>query len=330
MQFDLEKPQRASLSLPTGYTAPDSSSARCKPYREPLREALAQYKTQYNLSNPQLARELGIDPTGVSKYLNKKPEGDVDQLEARIQDVLKAAPQRRRISAELFATSVTRSIAARLEIIRKTNDFGLLTGDAGVGKSCALDLYAASNAASILVRLSRWTAHAGGLEAALFAQLETKAKERFVRRAEWMVERLNGSNRLIIIDNAQRLTSGGLDWLFDFHDATECPIALVGNPDILTKIAKVDQRFSRIGYARQVALQKPGAAARQMLEQICPADAAALDSLATAVASKRGYLRALRKHLALMPELLQGADGDPVRAFRMAHTQLVSDYHLEG
>lgn len=330
MDFALEKPQRASISIPTGYTAPESTSPRCKPFREPLRAALSEYKNKHTLSNAQLARELGIDPTGVSKYLNKKPEGDIDQLEARVQDVLKAAPKRREVTAELFQTSVTRSVAARLEIIRKTNDFGLLTGHAGIGKSCAVDLYAAANAASILVRLSRWSAHSGGLEAALFSQLETKAKERFIRRAEWMVDRLKGSNRLVIIDNAQRLTSGALDWLFDFHDATGCPIALVGNPDILTKIARVDQRFSRIGYAREVTLMKPEPAAMQLLEQLCPGDAEELKDLAVAVASQRGYLRALRKHVALMPELLQAAGGDASQAFRMAHTQLVNDYTLES
>lgn len=299
-----------------------------KPFRESFRVALGEYKEEYGLNNSDLSRELGVGSTQISKYLNEAPEGDVVELERRIGDVIMVAPLRRATADELYETSVTKAVAARCEVIRKTNDVGLIHGPAGIGKSSGIDLYAAANATCIFVRLSKWSGYAGGVEMALYDEIETRDKPHRIKRAPWMVERFKGSNRLIIVDNAQRLTKGGLEWLFDFHDAMKCPIAMVGNPEVLTKIKRNDQQFSRIGNARKVVLKKPTEAASNMLANVCPEDAEALRPLAAKIAAHKGHLRALRKHLLLMPELIDAANGDPVMAFKMAHTQLVNDCDL--
>lgn len=174
------------------------------------------------------------------------------------------------------------------------------------------------------------------MQAALFAALETRGKTPGLRRADWLVERLRGSNRLLVLDNAHRLTCGALQWLFDFYDACEVPdtgahiaVALVGNPEVLEKILANDQQFSRIGLMRPIKPVDMATLAKQMLHRLCPDHAAELQDLAAKVAGERGHLRALKKHLLLMPEFMAAAKGEARRAFLMAHTQLVADYTLE-
>ncbi|MBC8009946.1 MAG: AAA family ATPase [Burkholderiales bacterium] len=300
-----------------------------KPFTEAIRAALDTYRTEHGLSLTQLGRELGINSSHVSKYLAGKPEGDVPRLESTIEDVLKNAATRRREKKALFETPASRSIHSACELIRKTNDVGLVHGPAGLGKTSGVALYAGENPSAIVLTLSKWSGQADGIQAAVFAALESRGKTPGMRRAEWLVERLRGSNRLLVIDNAHRLTHGALQWLFDFQDATECPIALVGNPEVLAKIRENDQQFSRIGLLRAIKPTEVATLAKQMLQRLCPDHAPVLQDLATKVAGERGHLRALKKHLLLMPEFFTAAQSDPRKAFLMAHTQVVSDYQLE-
>jgi DNA transposition AAA+ family ATPase len=308
--------------------------ARSKLFNPDLRDRLEQYRASNSLTLNELAKELDSHPTALSKYLNGKPEGDVAKIESIAEDVLKTAGRRSEVKIKLFPTSVTRRVAALFEQIRKTDDFGLIHGAAGLGKSRAIDAYAADHPTTIALELNRWQRAPFGIEELLFQTLETNQWPGNVRRVSWMVERLRRSRRLIIVDNAQRITSGGLEWLFDFHDATGCPIALVGNPEVMIPIRKNDQQFSRIGCVREVSIDQHADVAAEMLAQVLPEwrDDQELLTCATKVVKERGHLRALRKQLVLTRELLTSpklAD-QPVLAFRVAHTQLVRDYSLEG
>lgn len=317
------------IANPTGAAEP-VTHPRAKPFRADLRDSLVAYRVEQQLSNSDLATELGTSSTRVSKYLNGKPEGEVETLEAAIEDVLRNAPRRRAVKISAFETPAVRRLRTTCEIIRKTNDIGLIHSPAGLGKSCAAQLYQAENGASLLLTLTKWNAGAGGLAAGLLALMETRGKRRDERRDEWLIGRLARSNRLLIIDNAHRLTASGRQWVFDFHDATGIPVALVGNPEVLDAIRENDQQFSRIGIVRSIDATEHEAVARAMLERIFPEGLDKLLPLAIEVVSRRGHLRALRKHLVLLPEFLPAARGDVAKAFRMAHTQLVSEYHLSA
>jgi hypothetical protein len=134
------------------------------------------------------------------------------------------------------------------------------------------------------------------------------------------------------VDNAHRLTGGSREWLFDFHDRTRCPIALVGNPEILQSIRRNDQQFSRIGVNKEITLNRKQVReyARKMLEAKVEKPQDGLLDLAAAVVEQRGHLRALRKQLDLMLDLAasKAFAGDQVKAFQEAHKQLVRDYDL--
>lgn len=310
---------------------------RAKPYHESIRAALAQYRDEHNLSLAELARECDSNPTAVHKYLAGKPEGDLEALESNVADVLKTAPGRRRVAAKLFSTDVTRAINSACETIRKTNDVGLITGPAGIGKTAGKDLYLISNPNTLAITLTRWHRDAGSIECLLEAEFDSQRRvrnddgklvKRRTRRIDFLLEKLKGSNRLIVVDNFHRITRGGLQWFFDFADATGCPMAGIANPEVLDAIKANDQQFSRIGLHRELTLNKSEVAAVNMLERYCPKEARKLESLAIQVAGERGHLRALKKHLLLMPEFIGAAKGDVRAAFRMAHTQLVNDYQL--
>lgn len=308
-------------------TGEDATVSRLKPYNDELRAQLAAYRELHELTIGDLSRELSIGEASVSRYLNGKPEGDVARLEARIEDVLKAAPERRAAATGLFETPVSQRLNAACQTIRKTNDVGLIHGPAGLGKTCAIKLYLVANPSALAITCTRWSNSGAGLERTLADQFVRRRRRG--TRADWIVDRLKDSNRLLLIDNAHRLSGSGRQWIFDFHDDTGIPIALVGNPEVLDAIRENDQQFSRIGLLRPLKPELASTAAiTAMLQLHCPAHARLLQGLAEQVVRERGHFRALKKHLLLLPELMGAAHGDVKKAFLMAHTQLVNDYAL--
>ena len=306
-----------------------------KPFDEGLRAKLQEYRTsnrEQPLTMNEIGQELGVSGTRVNKYLRGSPEGDVAELEAKIADLLKAVAKRRDSAVKYFPTNVSAIIMATLELIRKTNDVGLISGPAGIGKSVTISEYQAAHPLAMAISATRWQRDDRGISGLLFAQCETGSWNGYQPRAEFICSRLRGSNRPVIIDNAHRMTESARQWVFDMHDETGCPIALIGNPEILVEIKRNDQQFSRIGIHQQVTLDqgKIAAYARAMVDALVPQPQAALYDLACEVAEQRGHLRALRKQLMLMLDLAgtQHYAGDQARAFNGAHARLVREYKL--
>ena len=307
-------------------------ATRHYPVTPELRDRLDTYRSSFSpsLTNKSLARKLSCGHTQVSKYLNDRCDWDVAAFELKVEDVLKSAELRRDIDTHtLLETSVTRQVNSVCETIQKTNDIGLIFGPAGAGKTVAIAMYVESNSSAIDVTLTRWRCNSHGLEKLIFEAMETRAFTKSgLTRAEWIISRLNNSDRILILDNAHRLTKSGLEWVFDFQDATGVPIALVGNPEVLDKIRDNDQQFSRIGIVREVTLDDAATVATKIIKQLAPGAEGVIRDLATTIAGEQGHLRSLKKHLLLIPELLEACDGDIRKAVLAAHTQLVSDYKL--
>lgn len=310
---------------------PDKNQTPKKEFSERIRQMLATYKKEYSQSLEDIARDTGYSPSTISKYLSGKPEGDVAKLESLITDVVANAAVRESYKYSLFTHAISDQIKVTFETIRKTGDVGLVTGPAGLGKTCGCQLYCVNNPTTIFITIARkLRADPKDIcRSIIAAGGQTGGTGSNYTR---VVEKLQASSRLIIVDNAHLLAKSGLGWLFDLHDETGSPIALVGNPEILDRISKNDQQFSRIGYHRVVNLTPN--AAKKPTENIVhiyfPDHVAKLLPLALQVSTKQGHFRALKKQLILTREIINGAPGtDPVEAFQSAHGQLVRNYDLQ-
>jgi len=310
------------------------SDKTSKPFSENTRKALEDYRDRTGLSTSAIAAGMGYSPATLSKYLSGKPDGDVQKLEALIEDVLAAERRQKASINALFQTAISEEIARRLEKIRKTGDVALLHGKAGIGKTCAIDLYAKEHPTTIAMTATIWRKNPVDVEGMLFNSLETRTWNGRQKRGDYVVDRLKDSGRLIIVDNAHRLKVFALAFLFDFHDLTGCPIALVGNPEVLTTIKLSDQMFSRVGQgAMEIRVKKDkrtAEAAHRILVQLLPEAADDLEDLVYLVAENHGHFRAVRKQLILTREIKENSP-KPISwedAFRSAHLELIRDYSL--
>ena len=305
-------------------------------YDETLRARLASYREEAKLTVGDLAHKLRTDVTRMSKYLHSKPDVDPRGIEARARDLLRAAARRKVESGTVFETIVLEEFADTVVQIRITNDLGVATGPAGIGKTEASKSYVAAHGSSIMVTVTELSGTASGVCALLFKAIDDGSYNYKCSRAEYVIDRLTGMDWPIIVDQAQLLKSSGREFLINLWDATRCPMCLVGNPEILASFRKNDQHFSRIGIWAKLALDKKEQAAHRLVDSLIGAGQPdELYDMATVVASRKdgGHLRALSKQLLLARDMAASekfiaAGGDIVAAFQCAHRKLVRDYSL--
>jgi DNA transposition AAA+ family ATPase len=259
-----------------------------------------------NLTMAKIAKRSGFHEGTISKYLAGTYPTDVTEIERSLLDIIDSDSRKQTWSDFYFDTEVTETTIAMLDLIRSSCDIGLLTGAAGLGKTKGGRRYSIQNKTAILIELSEGLGDNYSIIRKLFDSMDIRSfkKEKGgITRGEFLTKRLVNSERIIIIDNAQRATLSGLRWLFDLHDAAGVPIGLIGNPELLDRIAGSDQLYSRVGIRVDVGgfgkinMDWLDVAAQKMLENMWPGYPTELLIIAQETARQPGHLRRLVKQI---------------------------------
>jgi DNA transposition AAA+ family ATPase len=306
-----------------------------------LRQQLLDLRNQAGWSTAKLATKLGVSSSVISQYLNLdengalRPEGskypgDIATLEKRIQDLLRNEARRQASGVETTECEVSRELRTALEYIRKTNDVGIVLGEAGQGKSRGIELFMQQNPLAVLYQVRSWTRDIGSIEAGLFEVVGRSGYDHRTKRSIFITSKLRGSDRLLIVDDAHKLTRPALQYLFDLYDETHCPIGLVGTYELEDLLKDDAQRFSRTGLRWELTPEDPTVLIKHMILNLCGEvgnDLPELIELCHQVATKHGHFRSVHKQLKLAAELKSDKDTWPT-AFRLAHTNLIREYKL--
>jgi hypothetical protein len=245
------------------------------------------------ISNAQIARFLGYSPAYVSIYLAKPASefpGDIAKFEMAVLDFLRGRALKQSFEFPVISTEVSESVSSFADYVRGCGGIGVLHGDAGLGKSVGLALFAEASKTGILITANANQRDAHGIKQLLWPHASHGYRQNG-NRWEHICAVLRGTNRLIMVDNAQRLLGDGRHALCDLLDQTGCPILLAGNPNILAKIASDDQQFSRALPALPVSLKDPSPVVSHILGCLIPEHAETLHAPACDVASRKGHLR---------------------------------------
>ena len=304
--------------------------AKFSPRSEGCFLRLQSYQSRNRLSDEQLGKRLGSNGTYVSRYRNNKFLGDISEFEGRAEQLLAREElmdgDEGKLSDKGFCVEPVNSF---LNLVRNQRMMGVGYGPAGRGKSKACQLYAAAHKGTIYLHVNAW---ATGRDRVI----DDIARIAGVRRAksdktmtDSLLRVLRDSDRLLIIDNAQRLTESGRKWLADFHDATRIGIALVGNPEIEEQFLRNDQHASRLGRCVDVtAITDAKTTVLHLLKSYLPDaledKATQAEALAILRLEDGGAARAVKMHLRLATKIREGSpQTTPAEAVKLARTQLV-------
>jgi len=316
------------------YSKEDRQSGSDRRVDPVLQEQLKTLRDLPGQSNNKLAQKLGVSPAYVQTYIDGKFTGNLAAFERKLEDFFANESRRRASGIETTDCDDTKQMRTAFELIRKTNDFGALVAPSGKGKTRGVEHYAANNPTCILYRTTVWSCDKNSVESAMFEAVGRAGYDNRTKRALFMVNKLRGSDRLIIVDDAHKLTRPALQWFYDFHDSTQCPVVLVGTLELLEKVEDDAQRFSRTGYYEEIK-QVDGKGKlivdrdliKYLVKNLVPdanGETEAICDLCEQIAEHHGVYRSVHKQLKLAVEIKGGKKTiswpDAIRA---AHTKLI-------
>lgn len=315
---------------------PSKSRAEQSAYRQlnpEIRAAfLAWVEANRQFTRAQVGGMLGYpDGTAVSKYISDKYDRDPEDIEGKIADLLKRDSLRRSFNSELILTNVVRGFAAFADKVTNTNTVGVLTGEAGIGKTRAAHHYASTHPTTVLITVNPAQKDERGVRQLIWSAIDHRGCKWDEPRFDFLVRKFRGTNRLFIVDGAQYLGAGGRSLLYTFHDATGCPILLVGNPCILEQVAINDQEHSRTIQEQTASLKNVEDVTLAFLRQQVARPEEILDLAVQVVDQPRGgHLRALEKLLVCTKDLMElPANRDNLRgSFLKSCAKSVAHKHI--
>ena len=225
------------------------------------REFLLKYR-EGELGSPKksqaaIARELGISESAVSGFLSrtyKAPQKIVGKVQALME-----ANEKKKIAPKepgYVQTSISKAVLNAIRYCHIQGKISVVYGDAGVGKTMDFREYM-KNPLAVVININPTYASITGVNELLAEQLGVR--ERVARRiTSEIINKLRGSGRVLVIDEAQHLTVRTLNHLRCISDESGVGICFIGNEEIYTRMkgsgrADFAQLFSRIGMRRPVA-----------------------------------------------------------------------------
>ncbi len=266
------------------------------------------------LSQAEAARGMGVSPTTLSRWTRGDYAGSNDRVTGAGQSWLDArAESRERTLAPAgldchAGLGVTHEVMVALGHARATGDVVLVHGRSGAGKSHALSRYAATRAGVYCVTATSGVTSLGGLYGRVARSLGAPGRYASALAAEdAILERLDGRQALLAVDEAQHLGARLLDALRGLRDISGCGLALVGDDTIRMTLARCPQVTGRIGIRVGLGVP-PGTDVATLLTAVLGRGTSRAERDAAArAASGPGGLHALRRLLA--------------RAFLLAHAE---------
>ncbi len=220
------------------------------------RDAVKKIIEDGNLSISAVARGCGISPAAVSTYLRGEYKGRNDKVETSLTAFVRRHREKQaaKVDLDYVDTSIARKIHEIADMVHTDCEVGVIVGDAGVGKTFALREYAKQNPDVVFVEVD-FGYSALWLFKELCREVGIEHRSQLSEMAAGIVKRLQGSGRMIVVDEAEYLPHKALELLRRVHDKAGVGMLLVGMPRLIYNLrgsrGQYAQLYSRVGvYAR--------------------------------------------------------------------------------
>ncbi|MBP3339815.1 MAG: AAA family ATPase [Lachnospiraceae bacterium] len=221
------------------------------------RQLVQDYKEKTGKSQTLIAKELGVSGAQLSSFLSgtyKAPHTIIPKVQAllTVSERKEIAPR----EPSFVPTRVSQAVETAITYSHIQGKIAVVYGDAGIGKTMAINQYCKENTLAVKITISPSYASMSGVNELIADQLGVRERVSRKLYAE-IITKLKDSGRVIIIDEAQHLTVRTLNHIRCMADESGIGITLVGNDEVYTKLkgsgrADFAQLFSRIGMRKQV------------------------------------------------------------------------------
>ncbi|HGX3208077.1 TPA: AAA family ATPase [Serratia marcescens] len=264
-----------------------------------------------------VAREVGISTGSISQFMNGEYRGDNNKVASKLSVWL---DNRRRRTTEMptapdfIATRTVKQIWSALQYAQLAQCITVIYGNSGVGKTRALQQFAADrpNVWLITVSPSRSSLSECLYELALELGIGD-APRRSGQLGRAIRRKLRGTNGVVLVDEADHLDYSVLEELRILQEETGVGLALIGNHQVYGKLTGGNSRnmdfarlFSRI--AKKVSILKTKKADVEAIADAWGLNGKAERELIHVLAEKPGALRTISHTLRLAAMFAHGSN----------------------
>jgi len=308
------------------------------PCDEQLRQELLTLRDHASneYSNSRIASQVGYSQAVISQYLNpvgNKYDGDTKKFESQVRQWLRDIRLQLDSSVETIDCEISRRISDAIEDIRTAKRIGVIIGAPGIGKSRGVDLYVQDHSLAIAFRVCSWHRNQRSVEDCLFKAADVGRLKRGENSMEILAEKLRGSTRPILVDDAHKASSPALQCLYDFRDATGMPVVLLGDDRLLAKLRNDPQRLRRTGIVTTLKIKNATPLIEHHVDALLPdranGERKELLKLCDQIANSSGHFGSVQMELALAARIRKGdPDLSWCEAVKRAHKKLIRDTEL--
>lgn len=216
-----------------------------------LREKFENHLKVSGFSQEGVAKAMGISGSILSSWRKGRYNGDNERVEnligaylTRLENLAEKSKDVKR-DFDFVETSVYERVVNGAELAEVRQGIRVVMGDSGVGKTTALKHLKEMNESMILLK-----AYPGIRKNRVLAKLCREAgfscRGSFDDLFEELTDRLEGSNRLIAIDEVEHLPIEAVDAVRRLNDFTGCPVILVGLPVFYQTLRKYQQEYAYV------------------------------------------------------------------------------------
>ncbi|EJS5187462.1 AAA family ATPase [Salmonella enterica] len=224
----------------------------------------------HGYSQGQVARAIGRSSATMNQYLQGKYNGDIADMEERIGHFLRRVREKQnalRIDERFVSTPTARKGLEVLAYAHQECEICVLYGAAGLGKTITLKEYARRDDAVIFIEADPgYTART--LLEELCGRLRLSKNGNIHTLIDLCVEKLKGTGRLLIIDEAELLPYRALEVIRRLHDKAGIGVVMAGMPRLITNLKGKRGEFAQLYSRVALALDMGNSLDREDFDQI--------------------------------------------------------------
>jgi DNA transposition AAA+ family ATPase len=209
--------------------------------RKDICERFKRFIEEHGYTQNAVAREIGISSTTISEVVRQRYSGKTaDTHLVKVHNWMELAARRENIvHARTFVeTTVAREILQVAGIVAETCKMGVVFGPAQLGKTFTLKAIERDQRFGdpVLIRVDESLLRPFALCRAVASKFELSTSGTFDTVFRRVVTRLQGTKRMLMFDEIERVHYQTLEMIRDLHDQTGCPVLLCGKPAIYAKL----------------------------------------------------------------------------------------------
>ena len=259
-----------------------------KVYNTALQERVSKFMETTGISQNRLADEVGVSVTALSYWRRSNYNGDPQTVESKLMEYFDTYEARQALKEQAAAykptsgyvpTSISQDVYSGIRFAQVERGMVILHGDAGIGKTEAAKKFRADFPhTAILITVTPSSGTLGGVIRLLAAALGVSGPRSRMDQLLAIRKKLAGTNKVIIVDEAQHLRISALEELRALTDADSTTgepgtgVCLIGNTEVYDRMmgrqqAQFAQLYSRIRMQRVYSTRN---ITRQDIEALFP------------------------------------------------------------